>query len=131
MLSTDLQTLSYIYLEYLEDWFLGPLNSKLIEDSLQKAVLYRLDDTAGYAGLLLGPAEGSLWPSAEAFFALWAKKRILLCCFSPFLAFFGVFWCPVVPLVTFSRNLSNFERNPKKPKKIFLKILKFQKIQNF
>ena len=29
---------------------------------------------------------------------------------------FGIFWCPVVTLVTFSSNLSNFERNPKKPK---------------
>ena len=30
---------------------------------------------------------------------------------------FDNFWCPVVTLVAFSSNLSNFERNPKKPKK--------------
>ena len=66
-----------------------------------------------YAGLLLAPAEGfSLWPGAC--FALWAKKG-LICCFGPFLA---IFLCPVVTLVTFSSNLSNFEKNPNKPKKI-------------
>ena len=27
---------------------------------------------------------------------------------------FGDFWCPVVTVVTFSSNLSNFERNQKK-----------------
>ena len=37
-------------------------------------VLYSLEDTARYAGLLLAPAEGvGLWPTA--FFALLAKKR--------------------------------------------------------
>ena len=37
----------------------------------------------------------------------------------PFWPIFCNFWCPVVPLVTFSSNLSNFERNPKnKNKKI-------------
>ena len=51
---------------------------------------------------------------------------------------FNHFWFPVVTLVTFSSNLSNFQKNPKKnPKKIFKKskknpkfqkILKFQKI---
>ena len=30
----------------------------------------------------------------------------------------GNFWCPVVTLVTLSCNLSNFERNPKKQRKI-------------
>ena len=30
---------------------------------------------------------------------------------------FGNFWCPVVTLVTFSRNISNFERNRKITKK--------------
>ena len=52
-----------------------------------------LEDTARYAGLLLAPVEG--------------LGR----------GFFGNFWCPVVTLVTFSSNLSDFERNPKKPKK--------------
>ena len=30
---------------------------------------------------------------------------------------FGNLWCPVVTVVTFSSNLSNFERNTKKPQK--------------
>ena len=34
-----------------------------------------------------------------------------------FWPFFGDFWCPVVTLLTLSSNLSNFERNHKKPKK--------------
>ena len=38
---------------------------------------------------------------------------------------FGNFWCPVVILVTFSSNLSNFEMNFKKIKKT--KINKFKK----
>ena len=47
---------------------------------------------------------------------------------------FGILWCPVVSLVTFSSNLSNFERNPKKTKnpkisKKFQKISKNPKIQ--
>ena len=45
---------------------------------------------------------------------------------------FGNFWCPGVTLVTFSSNVSNFERNPEKQKihkksktlKINSKILK-------
>ena len=45
----------------------------------------------------------------------------------------GIFWCPVVNLVTFSSNFSNFERNPppfKKKSKISdnPKILKSPKI---
>ena len=44
---------------------------------------------------------------------------------------FGDFWFPVVTLVTFSSNISNFERNPKKPeknpKKIKKKSKKFKK----
>ena len=61
-------------------------------------------------GLLRGPTSsscGGLWPSAEAFFALRARKEL-------FWPIFGIFWCPVVTLVTFSSNLSNFKRNPKK-----------------
>ena len=49
---------------------------------------YKLKDTARCVGPHLAPAEGfSLQP--RLFFALWAKKS-LLCCFGPFLAFFGV-----------------------------------------
>ena len=63
---------------------------------------YRLEDTARYAGLLLAPAED---------FGLWLRlvgqELIML-----FWATLGNFWCPVVTLVTFSSNLSNFEKNP-------------------
>ena len=46
-----------------------------------------------------------------------------------FWTIFGNFWCPVVNLVTFSSNLCNFERNPKKPqnKKQFNKFPKIKK----
>ena len=62
--------------------------------------------------------------SAEAFFALQAKKELIM----RFWAIFGNFWCLVVTLVIFSSNLCNFERNPKKPKKIQRKSKKFHKI---
>ena len=39
------------------------------------------------------------------------QKKSLLCCFGPF---FGNFGFPVETLVTFSRKLSNFEKNPDK-----------------
>ena len=75
---------------------------------------------ACYAGLLLAPAEGF----ARSFFCPSGKK----------IAYHTVlanFWCPVVTLVTFSSNLSNFERNRKKPKnpKIIQKIKKVSKNQ--
>ena len=45
-------------------------------------VLYRLEDMACYAGLLLAPVEGfGLRPG---------KKNAFLCCFGPFLTIFGV-----------------------------------------
>ena len=81
-----------------------------------------LEDTASYAGLLLAPAEGvGLRP--RAFFALRAKKGLIML----FWPIFGNFLCPVVTLVTFSSNLSNFERNPKKNEKIQKKSKKLQK----
>ena len=47
-----------------------------------------LEDTARYAGLLLAPAEGfSLRPRL---FLPFGQIKSLLCCFGPFLAFFGV-----------------------------------------
>ena len=68
----------------------------------------KLEDTARYAGLLLAPAEGfGLRP--RLFFALRAKKKLIML----FWPIFCNFWCPVVTLVTFSSNLSNFERNAK------------------
>ena len=47
---------------------------------------------------------------AEAFFALRAKTELIML----FWPIFGNFWCPVVTSVTFSSNLRNLERNPKK-----------------
>ena len=67
-------------------------------------------------GPLRGPTSsscGELWPSAEAFLALRARKEL----FMLFCTFFGDFWCSVVTVVTFSSNLNNFERNQKKTKK--------------
>ena len=77
-------------------------------------------------GPLRGPTSsscGGLQPSAEALFALWAKKELIIL----FWPIFGNFWCPVVTLVTFSSNLRNFERNPKKPIKIQQKNRKISK----
>ena len=57
-------------------------------------------------GPLRGPTSsscGGLWPLAEAFFALWAKKEL----FMLFWPIFGNFWCPVVTMVTFSSNHGN------------------------
>ena len=65
---------------------------------------------------------GGLQPLAEAFFALWAQKEPIML----FWLIFGNFWYPVVTLVTFSSNLSNFERNPP-PKKNPRKIRKLKK----
>ena len=79
-------------------------------------------------GPLRGPTSsscGGLRPLAQAFFR--AKKELIML----FWPIFGIFWCPVVTLVTFSSNHSNIERNRKKPKKSKKKIIqKFQKIQN-
>ena len=47
-----------------------------------------LEDTARYAGLLLAPAEG--FGLRPRLFLHFGQKKSLLCCFGPFLAFFGV-----------------------------------------
>ena len=66
-----------------------------------------LEDTARYVGLLLAPAEGfSLQP--RLFLPFRQKKRA----YDAVLAHFGQFLVPSSNLVTFSSNLSNFERNP-------------------
>ena len=65
-------------------------------------LLKLLEDTARYAA------------SAEAFFALRGKKTLIML----FWPIFGDFWFPVVTLVTFSSNLSNFQKSPTNPKKI-------------
>ena len=62
------------------------------------------------AGLLLAPARGF----GQGIFCPLDKKRELIMLFWPM---FGNFWRSVVTLVTFSSNLSNFEWNPKNPKK--------------
>ena len=71
-----------------------------------------LEDTARYTGLLLAPAEG------------FGRRQVIML----FWPIFDNFWCPVVTLVTFSSNLSNFERNPKKPKKMHNKSKNLKKI---
>ena len=84
-----------------------------------------LEDMPRYAGQLLAPAEGfGLWPR---FFEPSGKKRALIMLFWPI---FDNFWGPLVTLVTFSSNISNFERNSKKPKKMqkFQNISQNQKI---
>ena len=51
---------------------------------------------------------GGLLPSAKVFFlSFWQKKELIMLCWP----IFGNFWCPLVTSVTFSSNLSNFERN--------------------
>ena len=50
---------------------------------------------------------GGLWPRV---FLPFGQK-------TAYYAVLAHFWCPVVTLVVFSSNLSNFERNPKEPNK--------------
>ena len=67
---------------------------------------------ACYTGLLLASAEGfGLW--LRAFFALWARKYLIML----FWQILCDFCCPVVTMVAFSSNLSNFKKNTKNPKK--------------
>ena len=47
-----------------------------------------LEDTARYAGLLPTPAKG--FGLRPRLFLPFGQKKTLLCCFGPFLAFFGV-----------------------------------------
>ena len=51
-------------------------------------------------------------------------KKELIMLFWPF---FGNFWCPVVTLVNFNSNLSNFSKNPKFFLFLFFFLQKFQK----
>ena len=62
---------------------------------------------------------GGLRPSAEAFLALRAKKELIIL----FLPIFGIFWSPVITLVTFSSNIGNNNKKTTKSTKI-------QKFQN-
>ena len=67
-----------------------------------------LEGTARYAGFTSSSC-GGLRPPAKDFFALRAKKKL----FMLFWLTLGHFRCSVVTSVTFSSNLSNFEKNPK------------------
>ena len=59
------------------------LNQIISHNNLKSSNKTSLEDTACYAGLLLAPAEGfGLRPEGQ--------KKMLLCCFAPFLAIFGV-----------------------------------------
>ena len=76
-------------------------------------------------GPLRGPTSSSYGGPPPRLFLPFGQKRQFIMLFRPI---FGNFWCPLVTLVTFSRNLSNFEENPKKTKNP-KKIKKFQKIK--
>ena len=69
----------------------------------------KLEGRARYAGLILAPAEGF----GRGFFGPSGKKEL----FTLFVPILGHFWCSVVTSVTFSSNLSNFEKNAKKSEK--------------
>ena len=72
---------------------------------------YGLRKTRRYSllRLLLAPADGFCL-LFRLFLALWANKEL----FMLFLLILSNFWCSVVTSVTFSSNLSNFEKNPRK-----------------
>ena len=64
---------------------------------------------------------------AEAFFALGAKKELIIL----FWPIFGFFWSPVITLVTFSSNISNNNnKTTKSKKKKFKNSKKFKKSKN-
>ena len=63
---------------------------------------------------------GGLRPTAEAFFALWAKKGLCML----FSLILGHFWCSVATSVTLSSNLRNFEK--KSPLNQYSKPLEFK-----
>ena len=88
-------------------WF--TLLGSLAVLSISKCFHYPLKGTPRYVGLLLAPAEG---------FGL--RPRL-------FLPIFGIFWSPVITLVTFSSNISN---NKKKSKKLQTISKNFKKTQN-
>ena len=102
------------------DWCSSPIKTQEINGYIQCLVM--ITRRYGPLRLILAPAEGfGLRPRR---FLPFRKKESLLCCF--------YFWCPVVTLVTFSCNISIFERNKKNFKKIQKKsknILNLKKIQ--
>ena len=54
---------------------------------------------------------------------LWSRKKDLI------MPILGLFLCPVVTVVTFSSNLSNFKKNTKRPKNVQKKSKKITNIQ--
>ena len=69
-------------------------------------------------GPIRGPTSssfGGLWPLAECFFCPSGKKDLIMLSWQ----ILGHFWCPVVTMVTFSSNLTNFKKNTKSPKNNF------------
>jgi hypothetical protein len=86
-------------------------------------VLQTLEGTARYAGLLLAPAE-SFGLRPRIFLPFGQKKELII----QFWPIFGIFWSPVITLLTFSSNISINNNNNKKSKK-FQKISKNPKIQ--
>ena len=75
-------------------------------------------------GPLRGPTFSSCKGLRPRFFLPFGQQKELIMLFLPI---FGNFLCPVVTLVTFSSNISNFQRNPPPPKKN--KIQKIKKIK--
>ena len=91
-------------------------------------LLTRLIITTRRYGPLRGPTSSFAEGFGRGFFCPSGKQKKLIMLFWPI---FGNFWCPVVNLVTFGSNPSNFERNSKKPKikKKNIKISKSPKIK--
>ena len=63
-------------------------NEPLGRLKMEFVLLVRLEGIARYAGLLLATAEG--FGLRPRLFLPFGQKKSLLCCFGPFLAFFGV-----------------------------------------
>ena len=64
---------------------------------VREKLVYKLEDTARYAGFLLAPTEG-FGLVARLFFAFCAKKDL----FIVFFFILGYFWCSVETSVTFN-----------------------------
>ena len=113
------------------DWRLGNTKSVLMVTIYKFRNGHTFNYTRRY-GPLRRPSSSSyegLWPSAEAFFSLRAKKGLIV----QFWLISGNFWCSVVTFVTFSSNLNNVEekystkfkkKSKKKPQKKIQQITK-------
>ena len=95
----------------------------LIDCQGVKLFLLKQEGKARYVGLLLATVEDF---GQDFFFPLGKKIDLTL-----FVLILGDFWCSVVTSVTFSSNLSNFNKKPKKQKlnlKMSKEILKNHKV---